>query len=88
MDPFSRSTEEDSSRRNEMFLKIMRISYKDHVTNEEVRSKIQQYLLTNEQVIIIQAKNRTLQAEPAHVPEAEDRSHRLLPVRVVKLSRQ
>ena len=43
MDPLSRSTEEDISHGPEMrcFRKILRILYKDYVTNEEVRNKIQ-----------------------------------------------
>ena len=39
--------------------KILRISYKDHVTNEEVRAKIQQAIGTHEDLIIV--KRRKLQ---------------------------
>ena len=38
---------------------ILRISYKDHVTNEKVRAKIQQAIGTHEDLTIV--KGRTLQ---------------------------
>ena len=41
------------------YRKILRISYKDHVTNEEVRAKIQQAIGTHEDLIIV--KRRKLQ---------------------------
>ena len=40
--------------------KILRISYKDHVTNEEVRAKIQQAIGPHEDLLTI-AKRRKLQ---------------------------
>ena len=42
------------------YRKILRISYKDHVTNEEVRAKIQQALGPHEDLLTI-VKRRTLQ---------------------------
>ena len=40
--------------------KILRISYKDHVTNEKVRAKIQQAIGPHEDVLTI-VKRRKLQ---------------------------
>ena len=42
------------------YRKILRISYKDHVTNEEVRAKIQQAIGPHEDLLTI-GKRRTLQ---------------------------
>ena len=42
------------------YLKILLISYKDHVTNEEVRAKIQQAIGPNEDLLTI-VKRRKLQ---------------------------
>ena len=42
------------------YRKILRISYKDHVTNEEVRAKIQQAIRPQEDVLAI-VKRRKLQ---------------------------
>ena len=42
------------------YLKILRISYKDHVTNEEVRAKIQQAIGPHEDLLTI-IKRRKLQ---------------------------
>ena len=42
------------------YLKILRISYKDHVTNEEVRAKIQQTIGPHEDLLTI-VKRRKLQ---------------------------
>ena len=42
------------------YRKILRISYKDHVTNDEVRAKIQQAIGPHEDLLII-VKRRTLQ---------------------------
>ena len=42
------------------FLKILRILYKDHVSNEEVRAKIQQAIGPNEDLLTIK-KRRKLQ---------------------------
>ena len=41
------------------YRKILRISYEDHVTNEEVRAKIQQAIVQHEDLTIV--KRRTLQ---------------------------
>ena len=42
------------------YCKILRISYKDHVTNEEVRAKIQQAIGSQEDLLTI-VKKRKLQ---------------------------
>ena len=42
------------------YRKILRFSYKDHVTNEEVRAKIQQAIVTHEDLLTIE-KRRKLQ---------------------------
>ena len=42
------------------YRKILRISYKDHVTNEEVRAKTQQAIGPHEEILII-GKRRKLQ---------------------------
>ena len=42
------------------YRKVLRISYKDHVTNEEVRAKIQQAIGPHEDLLTI-LKRRTLQ---------------------------
>ena len=42
------------------YSKILHISYKDHVTNEEVRAKIQQAIGPHEDLLTI-VKRRTLQ---------------------------
>ena len=42
------------------YCKILRISYKDHVTNEKVRAKIQQAIGPHENLLII-VKRRKLQ---------------------------
>ena len=42
------------------YLKILHISYKDYITNEEVRAKIQQAIRPHEDLLTI-VKRRTLQ---------------------------
>ena len=42
MDPHSRAPKKNTSHEMNCYHKILSISYKDHVTNEEVRAKIQQ----------------------------------------------
>ena len=42
------------------YLKVLRISYKDHVTNEEVRAKIQQAIGPHEDLLAL-VKRRKLQ---------------------------
>ena len=42
MDPHSRAPKKNTNNGNGVLQKILHISYKDHVTNEEVRAKIQQ----------------------------------------------
>ena len=39
------------------YCKILRISYKDHVTNEEVRAKIQQAIGPHEDLTIVKRRN-------------------------------
>ena len=40
------------------YRKILRISYKDHVTNEEVRAKIQQALGPHEDILTIVKRHK------------------------------
>ena len=42
LDPYSIVRETDTSYRNEMLLKTLGISYRDHVTNKEVRNRMRQ----------------------------------------------
>ena len=44
----------------EFYRKILRISYKDHVTNEEIRAKIQQAIGPHEDILVI-VKRRKVQ---------------------------
>ena len=60
MDPHSRALRKNTSHENEVYRKILRISYKDHVTNEEVRAKIQQAIGPHEDLPSI-VKRRKLQ---------------------------
>ena len=52
------------------YRKILRISYKDHVTNDEVRAKIQQAIGPHEDLLII-VKRRKLQWY-GHVSRSSD----------------
>ena len=45
------------------YRKILHISYKNHVTNEEVRAKIQQAIGPHEDLLTL-AKRRKLQSKP------------------------
>ena len=40
------------------YRKILRISYKDHFTNEEVRAKIQQAIIQHEYLLIIEKRHK------------------------------
>ena len=60
MDPHSRAPRKNKSHGNECYHKILRISYKDHVTNEEVRAKIQQANGPHKDLLTI-VKRRKLQ---------------------------
>ena len=60
MDPHSRAPKKNTSHGNEVYCKILHISYKDHVTNEEVRAKIQQAVGPHEDLLMI-VKRRKLQ---------------------------
>ena len=61
MDPRSRASKEEYRRwKWGATAKILRISYKDHVTNEEVRAKIQQAIGPHEDFLTI-VKRRKLQ---------------------------
>ena len=53
MDPHSRALKKNKSHRNRCYRKILRISYKDHVTNNEVRAKIQQAIGPHEDLLAI-----------------------------------
>ena len=61
MDPHSRVPKKNTSHGNEVcYRKILHISYKDHVTNEEVRAKIQQVIGQHKDLLTI-VKRRKLQ---------------------------
>ena len=60
MDPHSRAPRKNKSHGNECYHKILRISYKYHDTNEEVRTKIQQAIGPHEDLLAI-VKRRKLQ---------------------------
>ena len=53
MDPHSRATKKIQAMEMRCFLKILHISYKDHVTNEEVRAMIQQAIGPHEDLLTI-----------------------------------
>ena len=54
MDPHSRAAKKNTSHGNKVLPQdTKRISYKDHVTNEEVRAKIQQAIGSHEDLLII-----------------------------------
>ena len=53
MDPHSRAPKKNTS-----YCKITRISYKDHVTNEEVRAKIQQAIGPHEDLLSIVKRHK------------------------------
>ena len=58
------------------YRKILRISYKDHVTNEEVRAKIQQAIGPHEDLLTI-VKRRKLQWY-GHVSHSSGRANTIL----------
>ena len=61
MDPHRRAPKKYTSPgKMRCYRKILHISYKDHVTNEEVRAKIQQAIGPHEDLLTI-VKRRTLQ---------------------------
>ena len=66
--------------------KILRISYKDHVTNEEVRAKIQQAIGPHEDLLTI-VKRRKLQWY-GHVPRSSGLAKTILQGTVREGSRQ
>ena len=47
------------------YRKILRISYKDHITNEEVRAKIQQAIGPHEDPLTM-VKRRSMVVSPVH----------------------
>ena len=49
MDPRSGAPKKNTSHGNEVLPQMLLISYKDHVTNEEVRAKIQQAIGPHEE---------------------------------------
>ena len=58
MDPHSRAAKKNTGTR--CYRKILHISYKDHVTNEEVRAKTQQAIGPHEELLTT-VKKRKLQ---------------------------
>ena len=67
MDPHRRAPTKNTSLGMRWYRKILRISYKDHVTNEEVRTKIQQAIGLHENLLTT-VKRRKLQwyGSPVH----------------------
>ena len=59
MDPHSRAPKRNTSHGNEVLPQDSTVSYKDHVTNEEVRAKIQQAIRPHEDLRTI-VKRRKL----------------------------
>ena len=57
--PHLRPAELNTSHGKRCYLKILRIAYKDHVINEEVRAKVQQAIGPHEDLTIV--KRRKLQ---------------------------
>ena len=60
MGPHSRAPKKNTSHGNEVLPHLLHISYKGHVTNEEVRAKIQQAIGPHEDLLTI-VKRRKLQ---------------------------
>ena len=60
MDPHSRTSKKNTRHGMRCYRKILHISYKDHVTNEEVRAKIQQAIGPHEDLLTT-VKRRKLQ---------------------------
>ena len=60
MDPYSRAQKKIQAMEMRCYRKILHISYKDHVTNEEVRATIQQIIGPHEDLLKI-LKRRKLQ---------------------------
>ena len=53
MDPHSTAPKKNTSQGNEVLPQLLHISYKDHVTNEKVRAKIQQAIGPHEDLLTI-----------------------------------
>ena len=58
MDPHSRAPKKNTSKEMRCNRKILRISYKDHVTNEEVRAKIWQAIGLHEDLLTIVKRHK------------------------------
>ena len=56
MDPHSRAPKRVYAMEMRCYRNILRISYKDHVTNEEVRAKIQQAIGPHEDLTIVKRR--------------------------------
>ena len=56
MDPHSRAQKNNKATEMRSYRKILHISYKDHVTNEEVRAKIQQAIGPHEDLTIVKRR--------------------------------
>ena len=59
MDPHSRAPKKNTSHGNEVLRKILHISYKDLVANEEVRARIQQAIGPHEDLLTILKETQT-----------------------------
>ena len=76
MDPHSRAPKKNTATEMRCYRKILHISYKDHVTDEEVRAKIQQATGPHEDLLTI-VKRRKLQWY-GHVSRSSDLAKTIL----------
>ena len=81
-----RPAELNTSHGKRCYLKILRIAYKDYVTNEEVHAKIQQAIGPHEDLLTI-AKRRNLQWY-GHVPRSSGLAKTILQGTVIGGRRQ
>ena len=58
MDPYSRVREKDTGYRNEMLPKTFGFSYRDHVTNDEVRNSIRDAIRPSEDLLTTVRKGK------------------------------
>ena len=58
MDPHSRAPKKNQAMKMKCYGKILRITYKNHVPNEEVRAKIQQAIGPHEDLLTIVKRHK------------------------------
>ena len=84
MDPHSRAPKKNTATEMRCYRKILHISYKDHVTDEEVRAKIQQATGPHEDLLTL-VKRLKLQWY-GHVSRSSDLAKTILQGTVKGLS--